>query len=176
VVIAGCSSLAPPRHESQQAAGVDLTTYRSFAWNLPAADGNGGEPLRLLDTNIRGAVQAELTRRGYEYRESGAADLVIDYETTTAERVRSNPVRLGIGIGSFGSNVGGSVSMGSPSVQSYQEGRLVIHVVDAAKRAEVWSGTIAGRVDRTTLDAAAVGRVVALALEDFPARTVAPAP
>ena len=76
-------------------------------------------------------------------------------------------------MGSWGGNVGGSVSMGTPSVESYQEGRLVIHVADAAKNQEVWYGTITGKVDRQSLDADAVARAVALAMEGFPARAAA---
>jgi hypothetical protein len=162
----------PPRHESQLAAGVDLTSYRRFA--LVGPGDTADAPLRLLDANIRDALRAEFLRRGYA-ESADSPELLVDYETSTADRVRSSPVRVGIGMGSYGSNMGGSVSMGSRSVQSYQEGRLIIHVVDAAKRAEVWSGTIAGRVDRTKLDAPAVARVVALAMQDFPAKAPAPA-
>jgi hypothetical protein len=64
--------------------------------------------------------------------------------------------------------------MGTPSIESYQEGQLVIHVADAAKKREVWYGTVSGQVDRQKLDAAAVARVVALAMESFPARAALP--
>lgn len=162
--LAGCAT--PPRHESQVAPGTDFGAYRSFALAEPE---NGDAPLRMLDANIRTALQAEFTRRGYT-EVAASPDLVVDYTTETNDRVRSKPFRVGIGMGSFGGNVGGAVNVGSASVESYQEGRLVIHVVDAAKRSEVWYGTIAGKVDRSALDAAAIARVVALAMQDFPAR------
>ncbi len=165
--LAGCAT--PPRHESQAAPGIDFASYRSFALAQPET---GDAPLRMLDANIRAALQAEFTRRGYA-EDAASPDLVVDYDTDTTDKVRSKPFRVGIGMGSFGGNVGGSVNVGSASVESYQEGRLVVHVVDAAKRSEVWYGTIAGKVDQSKLDAAAVARVVALALEDFPARAPA---
>lgn len=173
VALAGCTTPAPPRHESQAAPGVNLAGYRTFSLGVPPGESAGDAPLRLLDVNIRDAIRAEMTRRGFE-EEEGQPDLRIDYETAAEDRVRSSPVRFGIGMGSFGGNVGGSVSMGTPSVESYQEGRLVIHVADAARNQEVWYGTVTGKVDRQTLDAAAVARVVALAMEDFPARAAAP--
>lgn len=173
VVLAGCTTPAPPRHESQAAPGVNLAGYRTYSLR-PSPGGTAADtPLRMLDVNIRDAIRAEMTRRGFE-EEEGQPDLHIDYETAAADKVRSSPVRFGIGMGSFGGNVGGSVSMGTPSVESYQEGRLVIHVADAARNQEVWYGTVTGKVDRQKLDAAAVARVVALAMEDFPARAAPP--
>jgi hypothetical protein len=49
-------------------------------------------------------------------------------------------------------------------------------VADAARNQEVWYGTVTGRADRQSLDAAAVARVVALAMEDFPASDAAISP
>jgi hypothetical protein len=168
VLLAGCAS-APPRHELQTAPGVSLAGYRTFAWSVPAGSATAEAPLRILDTHIRTAVRDELTRRGY-VEVTEAPDVLVDYETASEDRLRSSPVRVGIGMGSFGGHVGGSASMGTPSVQSYQEGRLVIHLLDAAKKQEVWYGTVSGQADRKNLDAAAVARVVALAMESFPAR------
>jgi hypothetical protein len=84
--------------------------------------------------------------------------------------VKSNPFQVGIGMGSFGGNVGGSVNVGSPSVKSYQEGELTIHVIDAAANKEVWYGSVSGEVDKTALDAATVARAVGIAMQDFPRR------
>jgi len=167
--LAGCTTPPPPRHESQVAPGVNLASYATFGWSLPAAGGVPDAPMRMLDINIRTAIRAEMTRRGYREDEANP-ELRIDYETAAQDRIRSSPVRIGIGMGSWGGNVGGSVSMGTPSVESYQEGRLVIHIADAARNQEVWYGTVSGKVDRSKLDAAAVARVVALAMEGFPLR------
>ncbi len=165
----GCATAPAPSHESQAAPGVDLAGFSTFSLVPPAGSGAGDEPLRLLDVHIRDGIRAEMTRRGFR-EDDGHPDLRIDYETAAKDKVRSSPVRVGIGMGSFGGNVGGSVSMGTPSVESYQEGQLVIHVADAAKNQEVWYGTVAGQVDRRKLDAEAVARAVALAMEGFPAR------
>jgi hypothetical protein len=169
VALAGCATTPAPRHESQAAPGVDLAGYGTFSLASPAGDAAGDPPLRILDANIRDAIRAEMTRRGYR-EDDGSPDLRIDYETAAQDKVRSSPVRFGVGMGSWGGNVGGSVSMGTPGVESYEEGRLVIHVADAAKNQEVWYGTVSGQVDRQKLDADAVARGVALAMEGFPAR------
>jgi len=172
-LLAGCATTAPPQHESEAAPGANLAAYSTFGWSHPADEATAEEPLRILDVNIREAIRAEMTGRGYT-EDADNPGLLVHYETAAADKVRSSPVRFGIGMGSFGGNVGGSVNMGTPSVQSYQEGRLVIHVIDAAGKKEVWYGTISGPVDRKKLDAVSVAKVVALAMQDFPARGASP--
>ncbi len=168
----GCTSPSSPERESQTAPDANFAAYRTFGWQPPPA-ASSDEPMRLLDSNIRTAIGAEMTSRGYtEVKDD--PELWVAYETAADERLKSSPFRIGIGLGSFGSNVGGSVNVGSPSVQSYREGRLIIHVVDAAANRELWFGSIAGSMDKRKLDAATVARAVALAMQDLPARTAAP--
>ena len=120
VLLAGCTSPPPPDHQSQTAPDANFAAYSTFGWQLQAAASNDA-PMRLLDTNIRAAIQAEMTRRGYTEVQDDP-QLWVKYETAADERVKSNPFQIGIGLGSFGSNMGGSVNVGSPSVQSYREG------------------------------------------------------
>jgi hypothetical protein len=167
--LAACTTPPAPDHQSQIAPDADFSAYSSFGWQPPPA-GSADEPARLLDTNIRNAIRAEMTRRGYVETDQNP-DLRVAWETAADERLKSNPFRVGIGLGSFGSNVGGSVNVGSPSVQSYREGRLIIHVMDAAANRELWFGSIAGSIEKSRLDADAVARAVALAMQDLPART-----
>jgi hypothetical protein len=169
-VLAACATTSAPERQSQTDPNTNLAAYRSFGWKSAAGEGIGDEPMRMLDVNIRNGIRAELTRRGYTEVTTDPGFLVA-YETAAQEKVKSNPVRFGIGVGSWGGNVGGSVNVGSPSVRSYREGRLVIHVIDAAANREVWFASVAGRVDQQKLDAEAVARVVAFAMQDFPPRS-----
>jgi hypothetical protein len=154
---------------------ADFTAFRTFGWTSGNGVDAGDQPLRLLDGNIRSAVTAELTRRGYAEAAAGATpDLRIAYETASADKIENNPVRVGIGIGSWGGNVGGSVNVGSPSVRNFKEGTLVVHAVDTARNAEVWQGRVSGRITEGSLEQAAIARAVAAAMQDFPARTPAP--
>jgi hypothetical protein len=171
-MLAACTTPPPPDHDSQIAPDADFSTYGTFGWQpLPA--GSADEPTRLLDTNIRNAIRAEMTRRGYTEVDANP-QLRVAWETAADERIKSNPFRIGIGLGSFGSSGGGSVNVGSPSVQSYREGRLIIHVVDAAANRELWFGSIAGSIEKLRLDAEAVARAVALAMQDLPVRVPGP--
>ncbi len=166
--MAACATSTPERR-SMQDAGTDFSAYRTFAWRQASGEGAQDAPLRMLDVNIRNAVTAELTKRGYA-EDASAPQFLMTYETAVKDKVKSSPVRFGVGVGSWGGNAGGSVSMGTPSVKNYQEGELVIRAIDAAKNTEVWYGTVSGEVDRSRLDAEAVAAAVAVAMQDFPAR------
>ncbi len=165
--LAGCSMSTPDR-QSQTAPDANLASYGTFGWR-PAVGDAADEPLRIVDAHVRSAIRAELTRRGYAEAEANP-ELLITWETIAADRVKPSPFQIGIGVGSFGRRGGGSVNVGSPSVQNFTEGRLAIHVLDAAGNREVWFGTGAERIDGRNLDAEGAARVVALVLRDFPAR------
>jgi hypothetical protein len=174
LALAACTGSSRPEHRSMSDPGTDISKWSTFGWQAAGDAGTADEPMRMLDTNIRSAIEAELTRRGYV--KSDSPQFLIAYDTKAQEKVKSNPFRIGIGMGSYGSNVGGSVNVGSPSVKSYQEGTLAVHAIDAAANKEVWYGTVSGEVDRANLDAAAVARVVALAMESFPVKSGGPEP
>jgi len=168
LLLGGCAS-APPQPESMRDPNASWASYATYGW-APAPGMNGtDQPLLLLDQNIRRAIAAELQRRGY-VEATDNPDLRIAYQTASAEKVESNPVRVGIGVGSWGGSFGGSVNVGSPSVRNYREGTLVIHAVDAARNAEVWQGRISSRTSKGSTEAAAIASAVASAMRDFPAR------
>ena len=172
VLLAGCASSAP-QPAWQRDPAVNFAAYRTFA--LPATPGVGGTdpPLQLLDRNIRTAIAEQMRRKGYT-ETTGQPDLRMIYETTSADRVESNPVRVGVGVGSWSGNVGGSINVGSPSIRNYKEGTLVIHAVDVARNAEVWEGRLSSRIANGGLDPAAVSTTVAEVMRDLPARPAGP--
>ena len=169
LALGGCAS-APPQPESMLDRSVDFNSFQTFGWAPPPGVNGTDQPLMMLDQKIRSAIAAEMRRRGYS-ESAEDPDLRLAFETSSAEKVESNPVRIGIGVGSWGGSGGASVSGGSPGVRSYREDTLVIHAIDAARNAEVWQGRIASRIGKGGTETAAVTSAVAAAMRDFPART-----
>jgi Domain of unknown function (DUF4136) len=168
--IAACAA-PPPQPETMRDPSVDFASFKTFGWTATGAVDTGDEPLKLLDVNIRAAIVDVMKRKGYVEAPAGATpDLRIAYETAKTEKLENNPVRVGIGVGSWGGNMGGSVSMGSPSVRNFTEGTLVVHAIDASRNVEVWQGRVSGKMTKGSIEAAAVHQAVALAMADFPAR------
>jgi len=172
LMLAACTT-PPPQPESMRDPNANFSTYHTFGWVNPAGVDGRDAPLQLLDKNIRAAITVEMKKRGY-VEGSENPDLRMVYETASADKVESNPVRVGVGVGGWGGgNVGGSVNVGTPSVRNYREGSLVIHAIDRERNAEVWQGRIAGRLTEGSLEPAAVQHAVSLAMKDFP---IGPAP
>lgn len=172
-LLAGCATSSDAQPESMRDPQADFGAYRTFGWQGTGAtaDAASEEPLKLLDSNVRAAIAAELQKRGYVEAPAGATpDLRMAYETASADKLENNPVRIGIGVGSWGGNMGGSVNVGSPSVRNYREGTLVIHAIDAARNAEVWQGRVSKKITKGSLEPAAIAAAVATAMQDFPIR------
>jgi hypothetical protein len=168
---AGCATASAPQPESMRDPQADFASYRTFGWSSGGAAQSDDAPLRLLDTSIRAAIATELRRRGYVEAPAGAVpDLRIAYETASADKIENNPVRVGVGVGSWGGGVGGSVNVGSPSIRNYKEGTLVVHAIDSARNAEVWQGRVSKKITRGDTEPAAIAQAVATAMKDFPAR------
>ena len=167
-LLAGCTT-QPPQPQSMRDPAANFASYRSFGWAATPAPAGADAPLTILDRNLRESIAAEMKRRGYTESQDNP-DLKIAYETAKAEKLENNPVRVGVGVGGWGGNVGGSVGVSSPSVRNFTEGTLVIHAVDAAKNAEVWQGSISGKLTKGSADASAVRYAVSTAMRDFPSR------
>jgi hypothetical protein len=169
-LLAAACATPPPAPVSMRDTAVDFGAFKTFGW--VAGSATSDKPVTLLDQNLRAAISAELAKRGY-VAATEKPDLLIAYQTASADKLENNPVRVGVGIGGWGGNVGGSVNVGSPSVRNYKEGSLVIHAVDAARNAEVWQGQVAGKLSKGGADPAVIKQAVAKAMKDFPVRPAA---
>ena len=168
---AGCATSTTPQPTSMRDPQANFASYATFGWTAPGAADTNDAPLKLLDSNLRAAIAAEMKKRGYVEAAAGATpDLRMSYQTASADKIENNPVRVGIGVGSWGGNFGGSVNVGSPSVRNYREGTLVIHAIESARNAEVWQGRVSGKLTKGSLESAAISQAVATAMKDFPGR------
>jgi hypothetical protein len=173
-VLLGCASSGSTKTDYVTAPGADLAAYASFGWQAAGdATGAGNAPLSIADANFQNAIRAQLVEKGYREVPSGA-DLLVSFEAAgyMAEKVKS-PMRIGVGLGSWGGNVGGGVGasapVGSEEVVATQETRLTIRAVDQRSNKEVWLGTATGDM-KQGLDVGAVEKAVASTLKGFPAR------
>lgn len=175
LVLLGCASGGGFETESAAAPGADIAAYASFGW-LPAghaAEGASEAPLSIAQANVYTAIRTQLVEKGYREVEADP-DFRIGFEAAahTREKV-SRPVHIGVGVGSWGGNVGGgvtgSVPVGSEGVTTIQETRLTLRAVDRKSNREVWVGSTTGDLGEG-LDAALVEKAVAGLLDEFPAR------
>jgi hypothetical protein len=171
----GCASGAS-QTESVTAPDADIAAYASFGW-LPAGDGAEGaseRPLSIAEANLYSAIRKQLVEKGYREVEVNP-DFRIGFETAAhmKEEASEPPFRIGVGMGSWGGNVGGGVStsvpVGSEKVTTTAETRITIRAVDVKSNREVWLGSTTQDVQEGG-DASVLEKAVAGLLDEFPAR------
>lgn len=146
LVMAGCSSIATST-DYDPASVSKVDAYRSYAW-LPMPEGADPRVYNpLVGRRVMDAVDRELASRGYRKVEQdpdfkigwhGAIDQKLDVQTTGVAYGYTwdpwfSPMGPGMGVG--GSGVPYS------TVDEYEEGTLILDVVDAASNKLVWRGT-----------------------------------
>ena len=161
----GCAGSTDSKPHWVEASDVDIPAFTTFGW----ASGADTRPAAILDRQIRDAIRVQLAQKGY--REStDAPEILVDHETIEQDAVeQGNPVRIGIGVGSWGGNVGGSVGTSvdvGEKDRIVQELRVNIRVLALSEDREVWNGTTAPMEERPNSDA--IERAVACLLREFP--------
>ena len=86
-----------------------------------------------------------------------------------AEKLKSSPFRIGVGVGGYGSNGGAGVGASSSGVKNVIEGSLILRAIDPTRNAEVWNGSVSRELGKGSVDPGLVNSAVADLLHDFPA-------
>jgi len=175
LLVAACTS-TPPQPYSMRDPQANFATFKTFAWDTGQAADAPNEPVSIVNGQIRTAISGELQQKGYAEAVAGAKpDLLLRYETAAAEKMKSNPVRIGIGMGGAGSNGAAGVGVSSPSAKNIREGTLVLRVIDPARNAEVWNGRVSRELGKHGVpDPALIQSAVGDLLREFPSPADAP--
>jgi Domain of unknown function (DUF4136) len=167
--LAACTSTAPAKPESRIDPSANIPAAKTFGWQ-PANSNlvSTNVTQRKFDENIHQAINTDLNRKGYV--EAADPDLLLAYEISAYEKTKSSPLSVGIGMGSWGGNVGGSVGVGTGGrSRTVQQSRLTVRVVDRKTDKEVYLGTMTGSIAPGS-SSNDISGVVSQALKDFPPR------
>lgn len=164
VLLAGCSATAPSRVRVDMAES-GLPDCQSFEW-LPTPQQSASS---LTEQRVKRAVMAQLERKGYN-QATEKGDCRVTYVLELYERPSSRPsVAVGAGGGSRG--VGGGIGVSLPIGQrNEQAGTFTIDIIDAAKNAQVWSGSLDATFKKAELNEDEAREVVATVLAKYPDR------
>lgn len=163
ILLAGCAST--PMVEFDQKA--NFSDFETFSWRMPEY-GKVEDPILdspLLGQKVRTAAVAALQARGFSYQEQ-AADFIVTYHTAEKEKLSDSGMRLGFATGYWSR---GSIiySFGS-GTSSYEEGILIIDILDADSGNLVWRGWRGMRLNQTNFNDGNVREEVELILSAFP--------
>ena len=162
-LLVGCTATAPSKVRVDMAES-GLPNCQSFEW-LPTQQ----QPASLTDQRVKSAVMANLKDKGYtEATEKG--DCRVTYVLNVHERPANKP-GVGVGVGGGSRGMGGGIGVTLPiGKRNEQAGTFTIDIVDAAKNAQVWSGSLDATFVKAELNEDEVREVVAKVLDKYPDR------
>lgn len=140
VTLGGCAGV---RVSQDYEPGTDFATYKAFDWKSAVQPQTGDIRIDnpLLDGRIRKAVESVLIAKGYRKTDQGSADFLVAYSLAVQAKVDSSPVSIGTGFGIGGGGSFGGIGVGTPVVDSYEEGLLVINLYDTKTGQLIWRGS-----------------------------------
>jgi len=163
----GCASLPV---ETDYDPAFDFGGYQRFAWLAEKQPLTGDVRLDnpRLHERLRQAIQQTLTASGFD-AEAGSADFRVGYHLSLQQRLDVTTLDSHYGYGPGASRWG----YGPPEtvVREYDEGTLVIDVVDSRSDRLVWRGSAFGRMSESATPEERQDRAraaVAMILERFP--------
>ena len=160
----GCATLNVSSHVER---GVDFTTFATYDWG-PADAIPTGDP--RLDNNpffrdyLMGAVEKQLASHGYRRAADAQPNLLIHYHANINQRFEVH--------GMEPANYPNCYPNCEPAVVEYEQGTIVVDVVNAATGKLVWRGwaqdNISGLIDNQAALERHIVRSVDRMFEQFP--------
>jgi hypothetical protein len=158
----GCATMAVSSHVAR---GVDFAQFRVYDWG-PADALPTGDP--RLDNNeffhdyLRGAVERQMATRGYKLADTEPVDLLLHYHANVSQRIFVNEY---------------SYDEEYPRAFEYEEGTIVLDVMDARTNRLLWRGwaqdSIEGFIDDQERLRRKVTDAVTKMMAEFPHRPAA---
>ncbi|KPJ93829.1 MAG: hypothetical protein AMJ53_06515 [Gammaproteobacteria bacterium SG8_11] len=159
-------------------AGADFGNYSTYAWLSVGKESTDNHRSKnpLIDQRIVGAIDNALAAKGLR-KVSDNSDMLINYHVSVSQQEQQQPrgrVSIGSSRYSGSSSLGFAVSVPVGGTRTYQEGTLVIDMVDAKTKDLLWQGwgsrTVRQDTDPERLTAL-INEVVAEVLANYPPAT-----
>ena len=136
----GCASMTVSSHVE---TGLDTSQYRSYDWGesdaLPAGDPRI-EKNPVYQDFILGAVERQMALKGFQHAtDKGRADLLIHYHAAVNRRINVSQADRAYK-SCFGEDC-------SARIVEYEQGTLVLDIVDAKTNRVIWRGWAQDTVD-----------------------------
>ena len=154
IVLAAACAAAQPKIRSDYDSSANFSQYRTYGI-MPGAGRSptGGDYSTLIAQRIEAAVSREMEARGYT--RSATPDLLVNFSVTVQniQKVSSVPTA-----GPPAYNYRYGAYRGWPTysyetwVREYEEGTLLIDIVDASRQQLVWEAAGTGRITQEKLD------------------------
>lgn len=164
ITLVSCSSLRTYYDYDREA---DFSALRTYDWIDPDSGSAVGTPENdLVNRRIRAAVDRELAAQGYVVA-TADPDFLVTSHVGVEQRIEVHDWGYSYGR-SYGRH---GMMVGSTDVREYDEGTLILDVIDAETRNLIWRGTAKRAVSRNPTpeeSEAIISTAVAKILDKFP--------
>ena len=140
LALSGCSGIQVSQDFEQ---GFDFSSLETFGWE-PNEDNQWGiaRSNELVDRRIRSAIENTLMARQFSQVDTAEADFLVLYNVVVEQRISSSNVSGSVSIGRSSRGRHGSIGLSTGSqIRAYDQGTLLIDVIDVASDKLVWRGT-----------------------------------
>lgn len=146
VMLMGCSTVTIMSDYDPTAVDA-CADYKTYAWLEPPKGNDPRVHNDLVETAIISAVDTELAARGYTEVTSGPADFLIGYHLDIQGKFNVTHVNdyYGYSYGYWAPRYGAGYSQ--TYVDQYDEGTLLLDIVDGKSNKLVWRGTARAELD-----------------------------
>jgi len=142
LVLAGCSRITVTTDHD---ASANFGALHTYAWR-PGPQQGVGDPRfdsTLLDKRVRAAVDQVLVSKGYRAAAPGTtADFLVGYHAVVRQKTSVQTINRW-----YGYRVGGLPGGPGSYARTYDEGTLLIDVIDPSTMQLLWRGSGTGVVD-----------------------------
>lgn len=147
---------------------ADFSRLKTFAWRTPTVE-DVSDPIldsELLVKRVEAAVSTRLETDGFR-KVAAAPDFFVTFHT--AQKVKDDGPRVGFGFGAYRGWGGSSVLLLNSSGE-YEEGILIIDIIDADGEKLIWRGWRPTRLSQDNFNQEGVQELVDIILGEFPPR------
>lgn len=140
LTIGACSGV---RVSQDYDLGKPLPMMKTYQWQAAAQTATGDVRVDnpFLNERIRLAIERMLNAKGFKKAVGGDPDFLVAYQFTIKQKIRTDDLHSGIGVGVGAHGRHGGLVLGSgPSVSQVDQGYLVIDLTAADSRRLLWRG------------------------------------
>lgn len=138
ITIAACSGIQVSQDFEQD---FDFSGMKTFTWQPNDNNEWGLTSNELVDRRIRNAIVNTLTAKQFTLEDSARSDFLVSYNLVVDQRISSSNVSGGVSMGRSTRGRHGSIGISTGSqISTYDQGTMIIDVVDVASDKMVWRG------------------------------------
>ena len=132
---------AATRTSSDYDPSANFTSYHSYGWlpDGPAPTGHPRADNPLLHERIRNSIDRVLKAKGLALSED--PDILVNYHVSAQQKLDVDTWNSGVYGGGYYGGWGYGWGIPQTTVRQYEEGTLIIDVIDTRAKKVVWRGT-----------------------------------